>query len=461
MKKKTLLLAIAFGTSVRDVLRNDTFKMLKARKDLRIVLFAQDVGVTFREEFGGDNVEFEALVPVRPSITERILLHFHRALLRDRCRTIDLGNTSGDTSTIDRFTPLARLCLKYFGSARMNKIIHFFYQVLAPGKQYNDEFAKYKPDLVVVTRVLNYSADYAIMRRAAIEKIPVIALVSSWDNLTSKAFFPFSLETVVVWNYVLEKELIELFQFPEKRIVVAGIPRYDLFFRKKGFCSRTDFFKKKGLDPNKRLITYGTGSKTTARSPLDPITPEPNIANFIADQIDSGAIPNAQLIVRLHPQVDVSHYHMLQDRKNVILDIPGAKSNFQDRLFSQKDDIEFGEMMLYSDMVINFASTITIDAAVFDTPILCVNFDFNGKRPYGISPRRFYDFDHYAKLRKMNGFKLSNSREELVKDIVETLENPQQYSTGRNSIVDQQCVFTDGRSGERIAQHILATLDGI
>ena len=71
------------------------------------------------------------------------------------------------------------------------------------------------------------------MRTADYLKIPVIALVSSWDNLTSKAFFPFSLRRLIVWNNVLKNEAISLFDFPENKISVTGVPRYDLFFRKK------------------------------------------------------------------------------------------------------------------------------------------------------------------------------------------------------------------------------------
>jgi hypothetical protein len=33
-----------------------------------------------------------------------------------------------------------------------------------------------------------------VMRAALKYNVPVIALVSSWDNLTSKAFFPFALD---------------------------------------------------------------------------------------------------------------------------------------------------------------------------------------------------------------------------------------------------------------------------
>lgn len=461
MTKKTVFIAIAFGTSVRDVLRNDTYKQLLGRKDLRIVIFAQDISTDFVEEFGyKDQVSFETLKPVQPSLVERILLHFHRASLRDRCRTIDLGNTSGDTSAIDRFTPLARLTLKVLGEKVTNKLIFKLYQIFAKREDYKEAFLKYNPDLVVVTRVLNYSADYPVMRTADQMKVPVIALVSSWDNLTSKAFFPFSLDKLVVWNEVLRDEAIELFHFPADKIEVTGIPRYDLFFRETNFRSKKKFFSDWGVDFETKLITYCTGSETTGRSQMDPVSPENNIAKYLAEQVNLGHFGNALLVVRLHPQAKVEHYQELDSMEGVILNIPGSTRGFQDRVFSDREDVEFGELMKYSDVVVNFASTVTIDAAVFDTPIIGVNFDFNGKRPYKISPRRIYDFDHYAKLRKMDGFLLANSKSELVEQINSYLKDPGLTREGRRRIVTQQCKFTDGESGQRNAKVILEALEG-
>lgn len=457
-KTKTIFLAIAFGTSVRDVLRNDTFQLLRRQKDIRIIIFANDINESFKTEFGGENIYFEKLIQIKPSFLERILYHFMRALLRDRCRTIDLGNTSGNTKTLNKFTPFARYCVKVFGHKRMNYVIYWLFRNLAAGKEYRTEFDYYKPDLVIVTRVLGYSADYPIMRRAEVEKVPVISLVSSWDNLTSKAFFPFSLKALFVWNDILAKEAVELFDFPKEKIYITGIPRYDIFFRKEKFQKKEDYFKSIGLDIKKRLITYCTGSSTTGQTSIDPVTPEPQIATFIADQIEKEIIPNAQLIVRLHPQADISHYQNLYDRTGVLVQIPGNKSNFHDRLFSEKDDVEFGENMLYSDVVVNLASTVTIDAAVFNTPIICINFDFYGERPFNLSVKRFYEFDHYAKLLENGGVKLPRSKEELIENINEYLTNPDLDSDGRKRIVNQQCMFTDGRSGERVANHILSTL---
>jgi len=59
---KTIFIAIAFGTSVRDVLRNDTYRSLQKQKNIRIVVLAPQVNdPEFIEEFKSDNVEFELL----------------------------------------------------------------------------------------------------------------------------------------------------------------------------------------------------------------------------------------------------------------------------------------------------------------------------------------------------------------------------------------------------------------
>jgi CDP-glycerol glycerophosphotransferase (TagB/SpsB family) len=461
-RKKKIFIAIAFGTSVRDVLRNDTFKILKEKKNIEIVIFIQDINDMIVAEFGGENVSFEKLVSFKPSIVERILGHFHRAVLRGKCKTIDLGNTGGNTKTLDKFTPIAKFLIKIFGFSKVNIFVFQLYKLFTKSKMYEYEFKKYKPDLVIVTRVLNYSLDYPLMRRASKDKVPVISLVSSWDNLTSKAFFPFSLESLVVWNNVLKEEAIDLFDFPKKNIFVSGIPRYDVFFREGNFSKKEEFFKKFNLDLTKKLIVYATGSATTGKSILDPVSPETDIVEFISNEIlkDSFSEPT-QLLIRLHPQAKPEEYKKLFNRKDVTLHIPGNKADFQDRLFSSNDDLELAESMKYADVVVNFASTITIDAAVFDTPIVCVNYDHRGARPFKLSPRRTYYFDHYAKLGHTGGFELANSKTELINKIDYSINHPEYLSENRKKIIEQQCVFSDGKSGERVANHILRTLYSI
>jgi CDP-glycerol glycerophosphotransferase (TagB/SpsB family) len=458
---KTIFIAIACGTSVRDVLRNDTFLKLKEQKNLRLVVLAPQVNDSkFVKEFSGENVEFEELIKFKASFAERILYHFHRAALRDKSKTIDLGNTSGDTSTLNWVTPFARLAIKILGDRGVLKMIHWCYRKFTNATLYESIFNKYSPDLVVVTRVLNYSLDYPVLRMADQKKVPVISCVSSWDNLTSKGFFPFSIKSLVVWNQIIADEAKYLFYFPEKDIFISGIPRYDLFFRREGFQNREKVFERFGLDPARKLIMYGTGSKDTGSTKMDAITPEPEIVEFIADAIEEGKIDSSvQLLVRLHPRANPEHYKKLEGRKNVVVHVPGRDVSFQDRLFSQKDDVEFAESLMHSDLVINLGSTVSIDAAVFNRPIICVNFDFRGERPYKYSMKRMYDFDHYRKLVELGGIRLSESREALITDINAYLKNPELDKAGRQNIVDKQCYFRDGQSGARIANHILSFID--
>lgn len=457
---KTIFIAIAFGTSVRDVLRNDTYKKLKNNENLEIVVLAQNVSdPQFINEFSGENIHFEPLQKVQPTVIERALLQFHRATLRHKCKTIDLGNTSGDKRVLNLLTPFARFALFLLGEKRLTKTIKWIYEKFTPSNYYEDVFEKYLPELVVVTRVLNYSLDYPVLRAAAFKGIPTVSLVSSWDNLTSKGFFPFSIKKLVVWNEIIKDEAIDLFNFPNEKILISGIPRYDIFFQRKDFREKSAFFNYKGLDVNKKLITYCTGSMTTGRSKMDQTSPEPEICTYIAQSIEDNQFSDeVQFLVRLHPQADAAEYEELINRENIILHIPGRQSSFQDRFFSFQDDIEFGETMLYSDVVINLASTVTIDAAVFDTPIVAVNFDYRGIRPYEYSVKRFYDFDHYKKLRDIGGFKLSDSKEEMITDINKYLDNPRLDQEGRKEIVKRQCHFNDGKSGERVADFILDEL---
>lgn len=459
MAKKCIFIGIGFGTSVRDVLRNDTFYLLKQQRELNIVIFSQDIESEYLQSFKGSNVSFEKLISFKPTLIERILLNIHRATLREKCRTIDLGNTSGDIQMLDKFTKFVKPTKKLIGYRRLNKIISFSYKYFTKPILYHGHFKKYKPDLVIVTRVLNYSLDYPLMKQAVNLGVPVISLVSSWDNLTSKAFFPFSLDKLVVWNNVLAREAIELFDFPKEKIFISGIPRYDIFFRRTGFRDKISYFRDKNLDITKKLIVYATGSSTTGVTPIDFTSPESQIVKFIVDNLKNNNInADAQLLVRLHPQSNLEQYKHLANLPNVILDIPGKKSLFQDRLFSEKDDIELGETMLYADVVINMASTITIDAAVFDTPVICVNFDFGGEREYKYSIKRFYEFDHYAKLALTNGFVMADSKEELINQINMELKHPERLKKGRENIVSQQCYFSDGYSGKRIAEFIMKQL---
>jgi hypothetical protein len=166
-----------------------------------------------------------------------------------------------------------------------------------------------------------------------------------------------------------------------------------------------------------------------------------------------------QLFVRPHPKDNFELYEKFQGRPFLTLQRPGRLATTNDKWNPTKEDMNgLGELMRYSDVVINTASTITIDAACFDTPVINVAFDGPENKPFIESCRRFYDFEHYRNIVKTGGVKVAYSIEDLVSDVDVYLDNPEVDAAGRERIRKEQCWKLDGKSGERIARYILENL---
>jgi hypothetical protein len=462
MRKRKILLALPFGQTIRDVLRSDTYTKLKQRNDIELIIVSSACNNSgFREEFGGSNVQFEHLSDYKPNRLELLWQSFYLSTLAFKSNTIRLYAKNDWTSALRLFIPLSNVLSKVIGRFRLQRLLGVLMKLSNRQRNYRAIFDKYDPDLVVVTRVLRASPDYPILKEAAVRDLPVIALVSSWDNFTTKGFFPFGVKKLVVWNDVMKREAIELFDFPEKDIFISGIPRFDNYFKREGMRNREVFFAELGLDPNKKLLTYTTGNKTLVLPPGDDTSAEADVALYLAEAIANNILQGVQLMVRLHPLADPKDYHRLLNRENVVLQIPGKKGEFRDRLFSKSDDIEIAETVCYSDLVINVASTMTIDSAVFDTPSLSVSFDIRGELPFRFSAKRIYEYEHYRKLRQTGGVHLVHTPEEMIEQAIAYLQTPELNSDKRLSIVNQQCQFIDGQAGARVADGILAYMDSI
>lgn len=462
MYKRKILIALPFGQTIRDVLRSDTYTKLKARDDIRLVILSSASNDTeFQNEFGGDNIEFEYLGDYKANRLELLWQSFYLSTLAFKSNTIRLYAKNDKTSALRFFIPLSNFFSKIIGRFKFQRLLGFLMRISNRTREYNDIFEQHKPDLVVVTRVLRASPDYPILKEATIRKLPVIALVSSWDNFTTKGFFPFGVKKLVVWNDVMKQEATELFGFPDKDIFMSGIPRFDNYFNKKGIRSKETFFKSFDLDLNKKLVTYTTGNKSLVLPPGDKTSAEVDIACQLAEAIHKGELGDAQLLVRLHPLAEESDFEPLKSMENVVLQIPGKNDAFRDRLFSKQDDIEIAETVLYSDVVLNVASTMTIDSAVFDTPSISVSFDARTPLPMEHSAKRIYEYEHYRKLRETGGVHLVHSPEEMIEQTRCYLIDPSINKEKRQAIVKQQCKFTDGKSGERVADGILTYLKSI
>lgn len=450
----TIILGIPLAECARNVLQTETFEILANNPSVRVVIVTPAASdFTFRERFARANVEIEPIIEHEPTVSERVVNSARLASLAGRSTTVSgsiMPRTWGR-----RLQPVIKPVRRILGPRRLGRVLGRLETSQKAARLYDPLFDLYQPDLVVTTRALNWSADYALLKCAARRSVPSIALVASWDNLTSKAFFPGRVGSIVVWNDTMRQEAVDLLSYEPHQIVVTGVPRFDRYFRRQGLRNRGEFFAALGFDAGKPLITYAAGHRDLFQ-PGFRKTPEPFVADRIAEHFTKDG--SAQLLVRLHPQAELTSYAALHERDGVVVHHPGEPSAFPDRFLTSYDEQVLAETMLHSDVVVNVASTMTIDAAVFDTPTVCVGYDPGRSVPFKLSVRRFYHFDHYRKLVALGGLRIASSESELFEDIERALECPTLGAAGRVAITREQVKYCDGNAGRRVAEHLLAQL---
>jgi CDP-glycerol glycerophosphotransferase (TagB/SpsB family) len=119
------------------------------------------------------------------------------------------------------------------------------------------------------------------------------------------------------------------------------------------------------------------------------------------------------------------------------------------------------DTMRHSDVVVNVASTLAIEAAIFDTPVVNVSFDGETPSEWARSARRYYRFTHYVNITRQQAVRVAEQPSDLVKFVAQYLDDPSLDREGRQRMVLEQCQFIDGRAAERVSGFIVDELNDV
>ncbi len=314
----------------------------------------------------------------------------------------------------------------------------------SPRGRFKGLLAKHRPSLVFSTDAQNEN-DVALMQDARRAGIPSIGMVRSWDNLTTR-MLRFVPERVIVHNEIIRDEAVHVQGVPRDQITVLGIPHYDKYFKDTPLEKKA-FLESIGANPEKPLILY---------IPLcDYRLAKNNVDRFVME-ILSGF--DATTVVRFPPAETVSIEGFVKPT-NVLFDRPGhvfTDANVGDRDLTSEDDTRYMNLLASADVVIGGPSTFVIDAALFDTPIVLVDF-----YPEEVSDgERIYEYgaEHFERILKTGGVRRTRTKEEFMKWVKEYFKNASIDHEGRARIVQEQCGATDGGASARLVKAILSSV---
>ena len=314
-------------------------------------------------------------------------------------------------------------------------------------------FDQYRPVLVIAANPGLVFSEVPLLRTARRRGVRSMAIDSSWDNYTNKLIPVRHVDRLVVWNDIMKEQAVTLHGYSPDAIRVAGAPQFDPHFRAR--TPRADFFKRIGADPSRKLIALTT-------TPRSLYAHHDHVLRSLVDAMRDRRLQNAQVLVRLHPRDEFEAYREFGTAPNVIIEKPFRDTvKVADGLaidVTAENQKHLGDTLCHADVVVNVASTISLEACIFDTPVVNICFDGPAESPYVKSARRYYSFTHYVNITSRNAVRVATSPAELVDAVAAYLAQPGLDAAGRKQVVLDQCQFTDGRSAERVAGFVLAEL---
>ncbi len=457
----TILVSVPHGAAAGNMLRHGLLgRLLDAAADLRVVLaspLSRDAG--FVREFAHPRVVFEDLPAHTPAGLERRLLGLMQACY------LESGIT--ESVRIRRAEAQAKGTIRWIGAkARLARTL--MPAIARPRSRYDlsDRFVshpqadalfdRYQPSLLVTSSPGLILSEVPLLRTAVRRRVRALAIDPSWDNFTNKLLPVRRVDRLLVWNDLMKQQAVDLHGYTPAEVRIAGTPQWDLYFRDGTITSREAYFRQIGADPSCKLITVTT-------TPRELYPHHDHVLRVLMRAMASGVWREpAQLLVRLHPRDELGVYAEFEGAPHVMIEKPFRSTvKAGDGLavdITAENQRHLANTMRHSDVVVNVASTLAIEAAIFDTPVVNVAFDGETPSDWVRSARRYYSFTHYTNITRHGAVRVAGTPEQLIEHVGRYLDDPSLDRDGRRRVAVEQCQFLDGRAAERVAAFVVEEL---
>ena len=313
-------------------------------------------------------------------------------------------------------------------------------------------FREDPPSLLLCTNPF-WFVEPGVVAAAKRQGIPTLALIPSWDNLSTKSRMTSTFDGYLVWSESAKRELHQF--YPATRnapVYVVGALQFDVFSQPRFCQTREEFCAVQGLSADKPIVVYALGSPNFLLEVPGAVR--------VAEMVSRGELGDIQLIVRPHPIHDNHELTALFAKfsPRVIVQKAGLAGAGTTARFQDQTQIgTWVNTFRHADVVVNLCSTVTVDAAIFDRPVVNLDFDPAVTQENQSLIREInHLWTHFKPVAESGGVWLVNNFAELAHAIKTYLEHPELHREQRRWIVEHVCGYVDGACGERAASAVLA-----
>jgi len=318
-------------------------------------------------------------------------------------------------------------------------------------------------DEVVVVSLGTFDWDQYLMREANKLGIDVSTVILSWDNPTTRGYRGAKVNRAIVWTRTMKNELCRLHDIPSHNIFIGGVAIFDNHFQiATSRRTRSPAYAR----GRKRKIFFATKSPNTY--PWNP-----NVIRAIGVAIKDTTIADAQLIARIHPlhyrQVNnqyvfsevLESYKSLSEefRDEIQIEYPVILPGKANYMMPKSEIMRLTEGIADSDVVVNIFSTLNIESAIFDKPLVNICYDHRHAE-YSFVPKARHSVhsdakeSHNQRIVDTGGVRCVYNDIQLVEAINSYLENPELERRNRQRIVDEEAGPYQGYASRIVADFV-------
>jgi hypothetical protein len=348
-------------------------------------------------------------------------------------------------------------------SARARRALVHYQQRFTPDI-YADLLERYQPDLVVGSTP-GWREDRYLLREAIKHGIRTASIILGWDNPSSYSIPGAPVKRITCWSKIQQEELVLGSDWDPDKIHIGGIPIYDGYFNQRWLVPRDRYFKQHGLDPDRKLLSYACSF----------VSFSPNFQNIqaLADLVSSDELAEpSQLLIRLHPNHFWDNWLFEDERKriyrlamdqphvHVVEPVPlGGELGY----YSGEDMPEKSSMMAHADVFLTVYSTMVVEAAIHDRPIIsvCINaprgWGYVRRLPlrkYSLPLSKIGDWPTHDRFRRSGAGQVVFDQEQLREALNRYLLDPGADRDARSRFVQREVTFTDGSAGRRTGEYL-------
>lgn len=285
----------------------------------------------------------------------------------------------------------------------------------------------------------------AVCRRRG---IPTLGNVFSWDHpFYHQRTRP---ERLTCWSPMMKENLVRNGGFRAEQIEVIGAPAFDAYFDPAGISTRKELCDRLGLDPARPILLFATLGQI--RQHWD----ETGTFRAFMAALDKASLPGPpQVVLRLHPLSVDYYFEEFRSRPDVVFSryirsCPGM------RWWPSRDEtLLAGNLLRHADVCISPGSTMTVEAAIFDTPTIVPAFNPAIPEEY----ERFFHSNwlnqHLRFLVEEGQVPIPKTPDELIAAVRHALADRSWLAQGSKAIREHVLGPLDGHATERLARTIV------